>query len=130
MFNVGLRFLRALAVWECIMLGASALMIIRSGEGVNADELRFFGPVLLLGVAIAAICSGAASLVSGRISVLVGAGVGAFGFAACALLLASWPSGFEHVDWILLAYLRLIVPSAIAGGVVGWLSRRRSISYR
>ena len=126
MFNLSLRLLRALAVWESIMLGASAIMIIRSGAGVNAGALPFFGPALLFGVAVVAICSGAASLVSGGISALVGAGVGAVAFGACALVFASWSSGFKHVDWIFLAYLRLLIPSAVGGGIVGWLGRRRT----
>lgn len=121
------RFLWALLVWESVLILAEAALFVRAGGGlrIHREDIEVFGPPLVFGVVVAALCASVAGRFGGVVSIVLGASFGVVCVVGGGVLWASQGRGFELGAGIITASLMLSIPGGVAGGIVGFLNRRR-----
>jgi nitrogen fixation-related uncharacterized protein len=93
---------------------------------IEKAEVEILAPPLILGIIAVTICSALTRKLRAAASVLTGASVSMVCVVGGGILWASQARGFHTGAYIFVTSLALGIPVAIAGGLVGWLNRRRT----
>jgi len=121
------RFLWNLFVWECIVILGVAAIFIHSGgpRRVEREDLEFFGPTLLFGPVAVGVWSVMRERPGALESFFFGAACSIAVVTLGGIIWTSMTGGFERQIGVFVGSLLLSIPAAIAGGIVGWMNRRK-----
>lgn len=120
------RYLRSLLAWEVAVILPLAIVFIKAGRRLRAEDLRLMAIVVVFGTLVVAVCSWVSSKLAGAASVLLGFVAGVIFAVLGGILWVSLVTGFEARPAILIGCLLLSVPSGVGGAITGWFNRRSS----
>jgi hypothetical protein len=120
------RFLQGTLIWEGLVLLPLVIVYMNAKSALRREDLNVLGLTALLGVVVVIVCSLTAPRVRGFGAPLMGIGLGTLFPVICGLVFARILGGFELSAAIFSGAMVLALPSGVAGGVIGWLNRRRA----
>ena len=122
------RFLLSLAVWEAIVLGCVAIVMLMQRRSLNSENLHKIEFIFVLGILVVLLVWPVCRLVSRRMGSVLGFIIGLAVPPSCAWIWAwrlPFPGWTGPFDIKILAMV-LSAPSALGGAAVGAIQSRTS----